>query len=98
MEKNGVPLQESGWQKIVKGTIDLIFKEQDGSYTIVDYKTNQSIEPELYYSQLACYRQAASRILGIEENSVRCILYYLRFGEARDISDECSKIDMEKFA
>ncbi|MBQ2547566.1 MAG: UvrD-helicase domain-containing protein [Treponema sp.] len=97
-KKTEFPFKSLAGKKIVKGTIDLIFKEQDGSYTIVDYKTNQSIEPELYYSQLACYRQAASRILGVEENSVRCILYYLRFGEARDISDECSKIDMEKFA
>ncbi|MBO4386541.1 MAG: UvrD-helicase domain-containing protein [Treponema sp.] len=97
-KKTEFPFKSLAGQKIVKGTIDLIFKEQDGSYTIVDYKTNQSIEPELYYSQLACYRQAASRILGVEEDSVRCILYYLRFGEARDISAECSKVDMEKFA
>ncbi|MBP5575298.1 MAG: UvrD-helicase domain-containing protein [Treponema sp.] len=97
-KKTEFPFKSLAGKKIVKGTIDLIFKEEDGSYTIVDYKTNQSIEPELYYSQLACYRQAASRILSVEENSVRCILYYLRFGEARDISAECSKVDMEKFA
>ncbi len=83
-------------KKIVKGIIDLVFKDGNGSAIVVDYKTNKEIKPELYYTQLACYRQAVSQMLGINESLVRCFLYYLRFGKAIDITDECKKIDLEQ--
>lgn len=90
------PFKSRVGEKIVRGTIDLIFKNPDGAYTIVDYKTNQTIQPELYYTQLACYRQAAAQMLSQPEDSIRCILYYLRYHTAIDITDECRKIDVEK--
>ncbi len=82
--------------KIIKGTIDLIFKNQDDSYTIVDYKTNQTIEPEIYYAQLKCYRQAASQILNVDESKIDCYLYYLRFSKEVNITDECNKINLKE--
>ena len=80
--------------KIVKGSIDLVFQNEDGTYSIVDYKTNQSIEPSIYYNQLACYRHAIAQMMGIkDEKKIRCFLYYLRFGKAVDITENCDSID-----
>ncbi|MFA6938029.1 MAG: UvrD-helicase domain-containing protein [Treponema sp.] len=82
--------------KIVKGTIDLLFKNKDGTYTIVDYKTNQTKEPDLYYNQLACYRQAVGQMIGISPDKIKCVLYYLRFGEPVDITDKCNSVNVDK--
>lgn len=81
---------------ILKGTIDLVFENPDGTYTIVDYKTNQSVKPEIYYVQLACYRQAVAAMLGVKDTStIRCMLYYLRFGEVVDITEPCGAVEIE---
>lgn len=77
---------------IVTGQIDLVYKNTETSpykYTIVDYKTNQKIEPEVYHEQLACYRKAISQMLGVGEKEIRCVLYYLRFAKEVDISEKC---------
>jgi len=97
-KKTEFPFKSRIGNKIAKGTMDLIFKSGDGSYTIVDYKTNQSVQPQIYYTQLASYRRAAAQILGVGEESVKCVLYYLRFAKAVDISGECAKVDLEEFA
>ena len=76
---------------IVNGQIDLVYQNADDSkykFTIVDYKTNQKIEPEIYYAQLACYRKAVSQMLACAESEIRCVLYYLRFAEEVDITEE----------
>ena len=84
-------------KKIVRGTIDLVFKSADGSYTIVDYKTNQTMNPELYYVQLACYRQAVQEMLAVPDDvKIRCVLYYLRYHKEIDITEECCRTDIEK--
>lgn len=90
------PFKSRIGEKIIRGTIDLIFKNTDGTYTIVDYKTNRTIQPEIYFTQLACYRKAAAQMLLQPENSVRCVLYYLRYHTAIDITDECKKIDLNR--
>ncbi len=74
---------------IAYGSMDLVFKNKDGGryrYTIVDYKTNQTIDPEIYREQLSCYRDALAKILGIREEEIRCVLYYLRFGKEVEVS------------
>lgn len=81
--------------KIVKGTIDLVYQNQDGTYTVLDYKTNKKAKPEIYFHQLACYRKAVSDMLGIEKpETIKCVLYYLRLGKAIDISSSVDKIDI----
>lgn len=82
--------------KIINGQIDLVFENPDDDcYTIVDYKTNREIKPELYYQQLACYRDAVAKMLCVPESKIRCVLYYLRYAESRDITAECDKINLE---
>lgn len=90
------PFRSRIGSKIIKGIIDLVFQNADGTYTIVDYKTNQTIAPELYYNQLACYRQAVAAMLNVSAAEIKCVLYYLRFGQAVDITEECTKVDLEK--
>lgn len=73
---------------VVSGVIDLIFQNGDGSYTIVDYKTDRAIRPERYYQQQACYRAAAAEMLGTDVSGISCVLYYLRHDRAEDITAE----------
>ena len=74
--------------KIVKGTMDLVFKDaQTGGYVIVDYKTDSVIVPEVYYEQLTCYRQAVSQIQSCPVQNVKCVLYYLRYAKQVDVSE-----------
>ena len=91
VKKSEVGLENQGDyadEVIVKGQIDLVYKNPESSpfkYTIVDYKTNQKIEPEIYYAQLSCYRKAVSEMLSCEEKEIRCVLYYLRFAKEVEI-------------
>lgn len=64
---------------LVTGIIDALFEQANGTYTIVDYKSDQTIRPAMYAAQQACYRTAAARLLGCEERDIRCYLYYLRY-------------------
>lgn len=78
---------------IVKGQMDLVFENVDKSeydYTIVDYKTDQEIKPEIYINQISSYRQAISAMLHTSEEKIRCVLFYLRYAKAVDITKECS--------
>ena len=79
-------------KKILSGIIDLVFESEDGTFSVVDYKTNQEIHPEIYYAQLACYRQAVAQMFSVPEEKVRCYLHYLRFGKSVEILPENLKI------
>ena len=82
-------------QTLFHGFIDLIFEASDGSYVILDYKTDQTILPYLHYLQQKCYRNAAKDLVpdsNPETNSdaggFKCFLYYLRFDEFVDITEK----------
>lgn len=82
--------------KIINGQIDLVFENPDEEgYIVVDYKTNRKIEPQVYYQQLACYRDAVSKMTGVSEDKIKCCLYYLRYAKTVDITEECGKINLE---
>ena len=66
--------QEAIWT----GSIDLLFESADGTYTIVDYKSDEQIRPELYAGQQNCYRTAASKLLRVPEDKITCKLWYLK--------------------
>ncbi|MBP5251290.1 MAG: PD-(D/E)XK nuclease family protein, partial [Treponema sp.] len=61
------------------GFIDLIFKDDDGKYMIIDYKSNDRINSEKYIEQQRCYRDAAAKMLGVSPKDVKCKLYFLRY-------------------
>ena len=81
---------------IISGQMDLVFKGSDGGFTVVDYKTNQEINPEIYLNQLACYRQAVSQIMNVPASSVKCVLFYLRHGKEIDVTEKCNGINLEE--
>lgn len=62
---------------IFTGSIDLIFKNQNGKYTIVDYKTDEEIEPEVHKQQQQIYKIAASKMLKCAPEQIECYLFYL---------------------
>lgn len=66
---------------IFTGSIDLIFENADGTYTIVDYKSDNCIDPEKYAAQQNCYRTAASKLLKVSEEKISINLYYLKHKE-----------------
>lgn len=63
--------------RVFSGQIDLIYKNANGSYIIVDYKTDRVIMPEVHEMQLAIYKKAASFILGVSLKDIQCFLCYV---------------------
>ena len=65
-------------KNIITGSIDLIFQNENGTYTIVDYKTDKNVLPEIYNKQQELYRIAASKLLKCNPEQIECYLFYLR--------------------
>ena len=70
---------------IFTGSIDLIFENPDGTYTIVDYKSDKEIDVEKYRGQQECYRKAASKLLKVSDDKISCYLYFLKYYKAEKI-------------
>ena len=76
----------------VTGSIDLFFENEDGTFTIIDYKTDNTekdgaLHPEKYIEQQACYRLALSKLYGINRGNIKTVLYFLRFDKSVDITE-----------
>jgi DNA helicase-2/ATP-dependent DNA helicase PcrA len=65
--------------QVVRGRVDAVFAEDDGSHLVVDWKTNRehSADPV----QLAVYRVAWAELHGLPLERVRAAFYYVRDGE-----------------
>lgn len=72
---------------LITGSIDLLYKDENDEYVILDYKTDQVINPELYYGQQSCYRKAVSEMYNIPVEKIKTYLYYMRFDKTVDISE-----------
>ena len=70
---------------IWSGFIDLIYQNTDGTYTIVDYKSDSNIMPEKHAAQLHTYRTLASKLFRIPEEKITCKLWYLRHGKEVEV-------------
>jgi DNA helicase-2/ATP-dependent DNA helicase PcrA len=64
--------------QVVRGRIDAVYAEDDGSFLLVDWKTNrtESADP----LQLAIYRVAWAEFTGVPVERVRAAFYYVRTG------------------
>lgn len=71
--------------KIITGSIDLYFENDDGSFSIIDYKTDHVINVEKYREQQLCYKNAICDFYGIPEEKVKCFLYFIRFDILKEI-------------
>ena len=106
----GEAVKQASWRKteftfklrledyIINGSMDLIYQDHQGQLHIVDYKTDQQQQPELYYPQQAAYRKAAAAIFCVPEDTIACSLYYLRTGTVVDITQGCSAVNLEELA
>lgn len=63
------------------GSIDLIFQNSEGTYTLVDYKTDRKLNKEKYIGQQTCYKTAAASMLNIDEKKISSCLFYLRYAQ-----------------
>ncbi|HRY55944.1 MAG TPA: UvrD-helicase domain-containing protein [Spirochaetia bacterium] len=69
----------SGAERIAKASVDLAFVERgeggEGRVVVVDYKTDERLEPERHELQVAAYRRAAAEILGLPAEAWIFYLY-----------------------
>ncbi len=77
-------LSENGEPILVQGVIDCFFQNPDGTYTVVDYKTDRvkTLEElvERHKVQLNCYKNAVERMTGASVS--KTILYSFALNEA----------------
>ena len=85
-DKDG-SVQKEAKEIFYTGSIDLIFGNGDGTYTIVDYKSDEFQDKTKYFVQQKCYRAAAAKMLGIDESGIRCFLYWLKTDSAEEITE-----------
>lgn len=62
--------------QVVRGRIDAVYREDDGSFLVVDWKTNRSQTADPL--QLAIYRQAWAELHEVAPSRVRAAFYYVR--------------------
>jgi DNA helicase-2/ATP-dependent DNA helicase PcrA len=64
---------------VVRGRIDAIFADDDGGWTVVDWKTGDPPRDESAAAvQLAAYRLAWAELAGVPVGSVRAAFHYVR--------------------
>lgn len=64
---------------VVRGIIDAVFRDEDGTWEVVDWKTNrnQNADP----LQLAVYRLGWAQKVGVDPQEVRTAFVYVRDGQ-----------------
>lgn len=65
--------------QVVRGRIDAVYVEPDGSWLVVDWKTNRSQTADPL--QLALYRVAWAELTGVPVDQVAVAFHYVRSGE-----------------
>ncbi len=64
--------------QVVRGRIDAVYQEPDGSFLVIDWKTNRAENADPL--QLAIYRLALAEIHQVPVESVRAAFHYVRSG------------------
>jgi len=80
--------------QVVRGRIDAVYAEPDGSWLVVDWKTNQRQTADPL--QLAIYRLAWAELMGVPLAEVRAAFHYVRAGETVEISDLADRRRLEQ--
>jgi DNA helicase-2/ATP-dependent DNA helicase PcrA len=79
--------------QVVRGRIDAVYREADGGYLVVDWKTNRTASADPL--QLAVYRVAWAELHGVPLEQVRAAFYYVRTGELTEPVDLPDRIGLE---
>jgi DNA helicase-2/ATP-dependent DNA helicase PcrA len=80
--------------QVVRGRIDAVFTEADGTVLVVDWKTNRAHAADPL--QLAVYRLAWSELHGIPLERIRAAFYYVRDGEVVVHDDLPGRDELER--
>ncbi|MCQ9163119.1 ATP-dependent DNA helicase [Arthrobacter sp. STN4] len=75
-----VPIETRVADVVVRGRIDAIFRDDDGSWDLIDWKTGKvpsKAQLAVRGVQLAVYRLAWSRLKGVPLEQVRAAFYYV---------------------
>lgn len=71
--------------RVIRGRIDAVFADEDGGFTVLDWKTGEPpTTPEALRHnavQLAVYRQAWARLRQLPTEKVRAAFHYVRSGQ-----------------
>ena len=71
--------------QVVRGRIDAVYREPDGSYLLVDWKTGRRADADPL--QLALYRLAWAELHELDPAQVRAAFHYVRTGEVVEPDD-----------
>ncbi|GAB2637654.1 hypothetical protein GCM10027270_28130 [Nocardioides ginkgobilobae] len=71
--------------QVVRGRIDAVYREPDGGYLLVDWKTNRRADADPL--QLALYRLAWAELHDLDPEQVRAAFYYVRTGTVEEPAD-----------
>lgn len=79
--------------QVVRGRIDAVYQDGDGSFLVVDWKTNrtESADP----LQLAIYRLAWAELTGTPVEQVRAAFHYVRTGSTVEPDDLPGRAELE---
>jgi len=84
-----LPLKDT--ELFINGTIDLVFEDAETVY-VLDFKTDSEEAPEKHLAQMACYYRAVYDLFAKPaKKEARAWLYYLRSGNAVDVSREAGE-------
>jgi DNA helicase-2/ATP-dependent DNA helicase PcrA len=75
-----VPVETRIGEVVVRGRIDAVFRDADGGWDLVDWKTGRrpaAGQLKVKAVQLAVYRLAWARLKGVPLDSVRAAFYYV---------------------
>ncbi len=78
-----LPFETSMEGVVIRGRVDAVFRDDDGRYDVVDWKTGQvpsGAEAQAAAVQLAAYRLAWSALTDVPIDSVRAAFHYVRDG------------------
>jgi len=69
---------------VLSGAMDLVYGNQEG-VVVIDFKTDQTVQPAKHQFQLSVYRDAAASIFGVGASA---FLWYLRSGQEHRIDGD----------
>ena len=79
--------------QVVRGRIDAVYREPDGSFLVVDWKTSRTATADPL--QLALYRLAWAELTGVALDQVRAAFFYVRTGSLVEPADLPDRAGLE---
>ncbi|NGN68382.1 UvrD-helicase domain-containing protein [Streptomyces sp. A7024] len=88
------PFQLSLAGRVIRGRIDAVYQNADGSYEVIDWKTTRSRTADPL--QLAIYRLAWAELMDVPLEAVRAAFVYVRTGEIAHPENLLGRSELEE--